>query len=167
MTIATSTAPRGLTGRHVLFIALGFFGTVASADAFLIYSAVRSWTGAEATSAYKAGQLYNRELIEAQAQAALGWRVDAKIDRQADGTARILVEAKDRPGAPLGGLAWTATLRRPTDKREDRSATLVERQGGVYRGTLAGIAAGQWDLVLETDDGRDKSYRSKTRLVLP
>jgi nitrogen fixation protein FixH len=166
-TTTTSTAPRGLTGRHVLFIAIGFFGTIASADAFLIYSAVRSWSGAETTSAYKAGQLYNRELADAHAQAALGWRVDARIDRQGDGAARIVLEAQDKLGAPLEGVAWTATLQRPTDKRDDRTVTLAEGPGGVHGGVLPGIAAGQWDLVVETRAGAERSYRSKTRLVLP
>jgi nitrogen fixation protein FixH len=168
MTTATSiTAPRGLTGRHVLFIALGFFGTIASADAFLVYSAVRSWTGAETTSAYKAGQLYNRELAQAKVQEALGWRVAVQIEREADGTARVRMEARDRPGAPLTRMAWTATLQRPTDKREDRSVALSEREAGVYAGALPRIAGGQWDLVVETQAGTEPGYRSKTRLVLP
>jgi nitrogen fixation protein FixH len=162
-----SAPPRGLTGRHVLFIAIGFFGTIASADAFLIYSAVRSWTGAETTSAYKAGQLYNRQLAEARAQTALGWRVDARIDRQGDGGARIVLEARDRLGEPLEGIAWTATLQRPTDKREDRTLTLAEGPGRVHAGVLPGIAAGQWDLVVATRPGTARSYQSKTRLVLP
>ncbi len=50
-----------------------FFGTIASADAVLVVSAVRTWSGTEATSAYKAGQLYNSELALARAQDARGW----------------------------------------------------------------------------------------------
>jgi nitrogen fixation protein FixH len=128
---------------------------------------VRSWTGAETSSAYKAGQLYNRELAEAQAQAALGWRVAAKVDRHADGIANIVLEAQDKRGGPLEGVAWTATLQRPTDKREDRTVTLAEGQGGVHVGVLPGIAAGQWDLVVETRAETGHSYRTKSRLVLP
>ena len=40
-----------LTGRKVFLIFVLFFGTIASADAFLLFSAIRSWTGAETTSA--------------------------------------------------------------------------------------------------------------------
>jgi nitrogen fixation protein FixH len=165
-TLVPTASSRRLTGRHVLFIALGFFATFASADAFLIYSAVRSWSGAETTSAYKAGQLYNRDRAEAQAQAALGWRVDATVARESDGTASIRMAARDKLGAPLAGLNWTATLQRPTDKRDDRAVTLNEGQGGVYVGAVPGLAGGQWDLVLETRDG-EHAYRRKTRLVLP
>jgi nitrogen fixation protein FixH len=166
MNPASSASPPRLTGRHVLIVLLGFFGTIASADAFLIYSAVRSWTGAEATSAYKAGQLYNAEIEQARLQAALGWRIDASAERQADQAVRISIEARDRTGQPLSALAWSSTLQRPTDKREDRMVPLSEGKAGFYAGTVAELGPGQWDLVIEVSHGGERIYRRKTRLVL-
>jgi nitrogen fixation protein FixH len=156
---------RRLTGWHVLSILLTFFGVIAAADAVLIFSAVRSWTGAETTSAYRAGQLYNSELAQAQAQAALGWDVDAKAERRPDGAVLVSITARDDMGRPLVGIAWSAVLQRPAAQRDDRTVLLKE---GAYAhvALLSGLAPGQWDLVVEGTRGGERAYRRRTRLVL-
>jgi nitrogen fixation protein FixH len=165
MTHAASIPRRRLTGWHVLSILLTFFGTVAAADAVLIYSAVRSWTGAETTSAYRAGQLYNGELALAQAQAALGWQVETRAERRPDDTVQVSVAARDRSGRPLTGVTWSAVLQRPTAQRDDRVVTL--RQGAyAHVAIMSDLAPGQWDLVVEGSRNGECAYRSKTRLVL-
>jgi nitrogen fixation protein FixH len=156
-----------LTGRKVLFMFAAFFGTIASADAILITSAVRSWSGAETTSAYKAGQLYNSEIALAQAQDARGWALASEAARQADGSVRVSVAAKDRLGAPLTRRAVTATLQRPTDKRADRTVELGEGAAGSYAALLFDLAPGQWDLVVDVVEEGERAFRRKTRVVLP
>ncbi|HEX2724411.1 MAG TPA: FixH family protein [Beijerinckiaceae bacterium] len=165
MTQAVSLSSRRLTGWHVLAILLTFFGTIAMADAVLIYSAVRSWTGAETTSAYRAGQLYNGERAQAQTQAALGWQVDARAERRPDDTVQVSVAARDQGGRPLTGVTWGAVLQRPTSQRDDRVVAL--RQGAYAQvAIISDLAPGQWDLVVEGSRGGERAYRSKTRLVL-
>jgi nitrogen fixation protein FixH len=164
MTHAASISRR-LTGWHVLSILLAFFGTIAVADAVLVYSALRSWTGVEATSAYRAGQLYNGELTQAQAQAMLGWQVEAKVERRPDETVQVSVAARDQAGRPLSGVTWSAILQRPTSQRDDRIVSL--RQGAyAHVAIMSGVAPGQWDLVVEGSRNGERAYRSKTRLVL-
>jgi nitrogen fixation protein FixH len=165
MTQAASISSRPLTGWHVLAILLTFFATIAIADAVLIYSAVRSWTGAETTSAYRAGQLYNGERAQAQTQAALRWQVDAGAERRPDDTAQVSVAARDQSGRPLTGVTWSAVLQRPTSQRDDRVVAL--RQGAyAHVAIIPDLAPGQWDLVVEGSRGGERAYRSKTRLVL-
>jgi nitrogen fixation protein FixH len=165
MTQAASLSTRHLNGWHVLTILLTFFGTIGVADAVLIYSAMRSWTGAETTSAYRAGQLYNGELAQAQAQAALGWHVDATAERRPDKTVQVSVTARDPMGRPLADVIWRAILQRPTSQRDDRVVPL--RQGGyAHVAIVTDLAPGQWDLVVEGSRGGERAYRSKTRLVL-
>jgi nitrogen fixation protein FixH len=165
MTQAVSISCRRLTGWHVLSMLLAFFGTIVMADAVLIYSALRSWTGAETTSAYRAGQLYNEELAQAQAQAALGWEVEVKAERRPDKMVQISVAARDHAGRPLAGLTWSAILKRPTSQRDDRVVVLME---GTYAhvAIVADLAPGQWDLVVEGSRGGERAFRRKTRLVL-
>lgn len=155
-----------LTGRKVFLILTLFFGTIASADAFLIVSALRSWAGAETTSAYKAGQLYNAEIALARAQNARGWVLDGRIERTLDGTAVVRVEARDDVGRAVERRTVVALLQRPTDKRGDRSIALRETSPGFYEGAGAEVAPGQWDLVLDVMEGGERAYRRKTRLVL-
>ncbi len=155
-----------LTGRKVAWIFVLFFGTVASADAVLVVSAVRTWSGAETTSAYKAGQLYNREIALARAQEARGWTVQSTVARRPDGAALFSVELRDPSGRPLPGRTLDATLQRPADKRGDRVLVLREASPGTYAGVADGIAAGQWDLVVDVVEGDERAYRRKTRVVL-
>ena len=155
-----------LTGRKMFVIFACFFGTIASADAFLITSAVRTWSGTEANSAYKAGQLYNSEFARAQAQEARGWRLDPVAIREADGSVRVTVVLSDRNGAALAGETVHASLERPTDKRGDRALDLTEAEPGTYAAVAHDLAPGQWDLVVDVVQDGERAYRRKTRVVL-
>jgi nitrogen fixation protein FixH len=163
----TVSSSGGLTGRKVFLILACFFGTVATADTFLVLSAVRTWSGTEATSAYKAGQLYNSELALARSQEALGWRVALNAERAPDGSVRLTAEVKDAGGEPLAGRTLAAVLQRPTDQKADRKATLVEGSAGNYLALVEDVAPGQWDLVVDVLDGGDREYRRRARFVLP
>lgn len=158
--------PRPLTGRKVALIFGCFFGTIVAADTFLVTSAIRTWSGTEATSAYKAGQLYNGELALARSQAARGWSLAMVAEREADGAVRLTVDARDGTGGPLAGRTLSVALQRPTDQREDRKVTLVEGVAGVYVAVLDGIAPGQWDLVADVVEGGERVFRRRTRTVL-
>ncbi|HEX2552423.1 MAG TPA: FixH family protein [Microvirga sp.] len=165
-TTAPSAVKPVLTGRRMFFIFAAFFGTIASADAFLVASAVRTWSGTEATSPYKAGQLYNGRLAEARAQDARGWRITPTVSREPDGSVRVEVTLRDRAGAPLAGETVTVTLERPTDKRADRGLDLTEAAPGTYAAVGHDLAPGQWDLVVDVLQGAERSFRRKSRVVL-
>lgn len=162
----SSTENPVLTGRRMFFIFAAFFGTIAGADAFLVASAVGTWSGTEATSPYRAGQLYNGMLAEARAQDARGWTASPRVSREADGSVRVEVGLRDRAGAPLMGETVAARLERPTDKREDRSLDLTEAAPGFYAAVAHDLAPGQWDLVVDVLQGAERSFRRKTRVVL-
>lgn len=160
------TRPQGLTGRHVLFILLGFFGSIATADGLLVWSALSTWSGTEATNAYRAGQLYNGELAHARAQAALGWHVESTVERMADGLATVRVTIADPKREPVTAVRVTGTLQRPTDKRADHPFELVATAPGTYVAEVSGLPAGQWDLSIDVNQGANRVYRRITRVVL-
>lgn len=162
-----STAPRRpITGRTVFIATAAFFGVVIAVNLVMIKFAVETLPGTEVDSAYRASLAYGAEIKAAQAQAQRQWRVDAHIERQADGRALVRVEARDRNGAPLVGLAFTGRLERPADKRADKDIVLAEVESGVYRGTVASVTPGQWDLVLESDGSGERLFLSRNRVVL-
>lgn len=162
-----STRPdRPLRGRTVLFSLLAFFGVVVGVNAVMITLAVRTLPGTEVDSAYRASLAYNGQIAAAREQDERGWRVAARIERAADGHAAIQVEARDAQGAPVPGLAFTARLQRPTDKRADRIVPLAERASGVYAGAAEEVAGGQWELVLEAERAAGRVFLSRNRIVL-
>lgn len=161
-----SRAPGRLTGRKVLMIFVAFFGTVASADAFLVTSAFRTWSGLDEPSPYQASQRYNAELRRAAEQDALGWRLDATAVRHPVAVATVNVTLADEEGKAVRGQAVQARLERPTDKRQDLSVELNEVGAGTYEARAEPVARGQWDLVVEVVGPNGVAFRRRHRIVL-
>lgn len=155
-----------LTGTRILAMFVAFFGTVAAADAVLVTSALRTWSGLEDPSPYQASQRYNAELSRARAQDELGWRLDATATRLPVGGASLLVTLADASGRPLRGRVLQARLERPTDKRLDLRADLLEVGAGTYRAEASPVPPGQWDLVVEVVGGDGVAFRRRHRIVL-
>ncbi len=168
MTGAEGYGPGGklLTGRVVLIWLLAFFGVVIGVNLTMMTLAIDTLPGTEVDSPYAAGNAYNQELNAARAQAARHWRVGAHVERLADGGASVRVEARDAEDAPLTGVAFTARLARPIDKRADRVVELSDRGTGVFRGAAEDVPPGQWDLIIEADRGSERVFLSRNRVVL-
>ena len=159
-------APGQLTGRKVLAILAAFFGTIATADAVLVGSALGTWSGLEEPSPYQASQRYNAELSRTRRQDALGWRLDASAARLPTAVAAITVVLADEAGRPLRGRTLRARLERPTDKRQDLRADLVEASAGTYVARAEPVARGQWDLVVEVVGEDGVAFRRRHRVLL-
>ena len=172
MTMPTIAPPRSsrssgrLTGRKVLILFVAFFGTIASADAFLVTSAFRTWSGLDEPSPYQASQRYNAELRRAAEQEALGWRLDATAVRHSVAAASVNVTLVDDGGEPVGGKAVQARLERPIDKRQDLRVDLIEVSAGTYSARAEPVARGQWDLVVEVVGAKGVAFRRRHRVVL-
>ena len=108
-------AGRPLTGRKVLAIALGAFAVVAAVNAVFVVLALGSWTGLERRNAYLEGLDYNRTLARAEAQRALGWRLDWQL-QAADGGQVLELRLRDADDRPVTGVEVKAEWRRPTPR---------------------------------------------------
>jgi nitrogen fixation protein FixH len=164
--IKSAERRRMLTGRAVLVWLLAFFAVVFAANGVMMKFAIETMSGTEVDSAYRASITFNAEARAARRQDERAWQVNGRAARDADGGAVVRVEARDKAGAPLTGLTFSAALERPTDKRADRRIALAELQSGLYGGKAADVAAGQWDLVLEADRAGERVFLSKTRVFL-
>ena len=161
-----SAAPKPLTGTTVLIILVAFFAVVIGVNVTMMELAIATLPGTDVDSPYAAGLTYEKEIAAARGQAARKWQVDVKIQRSADGNARVRIEARDAARRPVTGLKFLSRLERPTDKRADRSVELAEIGIGVYGGNAAAVAPGQWDLVLEGDARGERMFLSKNRVIL-
>ena len=159
-------SPKPLTGRMVLFMLVVFFGVVFGVNGLLATLAIQTLPGTEVDSAYSASLGYAKEITAARDQDARAWKVNAHVQRAADGGATVQVEARDNKGMPMAGLTFQGRFERPTDRRADQPVGLTDVGGGVYRGSAALIAPGQWDLVLEGDAAGQRMFLSKNRVLL-
>jgi nitrogen fixation protein FixH len=162
----TSVSPKPLTGAKVLFMLLTFFGIVIGVNMIMMRLAIQTLPGTDVDSAYSASLAYEGQIAAAHDQNARNWKVDAHIQRAADGGATLQVEARDDSGKPMSGLKFQGRFERPTDRRADLPVALAETGIGVYRGSAPMIAPGQWDLVLEGDAAGQRMFLSKNRVVL-
>ena len=159
-------SPKPLTGRKVLVMLLAFFGVVIGVNMIMMRLAIQTLPGTEVDSAYSASLAYENEIAAARDQNARNWKVDAHIQRGADGGATLQVEARDAGGKPMSGLTFQGRFERPTDRRADQPVELAEMGIGIYRGSALAIAPGQWDLVLEGTSSGQRMFLSKNRVVL-
>jgi nitrogen fixation protein FixH len=149
-------SPKPLTGRKVLFMLLAFFGVVFGVNFLMMKLAIDTLPGTEVDSAYSASLAYENEIAAAHDQNARNWKVDARVQRGADGSATLQVEARDDSGKPMSGLTFQG----------DQPVALAETGIGIYRGSAPQLAAGQWDLVLEGDAAGRRMFLSKNRVLL-
>ncbi len=161
-----SVSPKPLTGRKVLFMLVAFFGVVIGVNMVMMKLAILTLPGTDVDSAYSASLAYENEIAAAHDQNARNWKVDAHIQRSANGGATLQVEARDNSGKPMSGLKFQGRFERPTDRRADQSVALAETGIGIYRGSASLIVPGQWDLVLEGDAAGRRMFLSKNRVLL-
>jgi nitrogen fixation protein FixH len=162
----SSRAPKPLTGRFVLVSVVAFFAVVIGVNLIMMDLAVSTLPGTDVDSAYRASLTYQHEIDAAHDQDVRNWKVDARIERRTDGIAALRVVAHDHDGRPLAGMEFSGRLERPVDKREDKSVVLGEAERGVYRGNVAEVAPGVWDLVLEGELAGKRVFLSKNRVIL-
>jgi nitrogen fixation protein FixH len=156
---------RNLTGRHVLFLLLGFFGIVFAVNGILVHAAMSTFGGVETASSYKAGLQFEHEAAVAERQDALHWQVSGKLTRDGAGQAVLDVTARDAGGAPLAGLTADARLAHPADERLDHDIPVSPVAAGVFHGA-AQAQPGQWDLIVDLYRGGKRLFRSQSRVTL-
>jgi len=161
-----SAAPEPLTGTKVLVMLVVFFGVVIGVNVTMATLAKKTFPGTEVDSPYAAGLSYNKEIAAAQEQAARKWQVDAHIERSADGSATLQVEARDAGGQPITGLKFETGLEWPADSRDDRSFDLTEVGIGIYRGNAYAVARGNWALVIKAYENGERKFLSRNHVTL-
>ncbi len=156
---------RELTGRHVLFGLVAFFGVVFLVNAVLVRAAISTFGGVETASSYKAGLQFEHEVAVAERQDALHWQVNGRLTRNDAGQAVLDVTARDANGAPLSGLRADARLAHPADERLDRVDRSPRGGAGAFHGQAA-ARPGQWDLIVDLYRGSQRLFRSQSRVTL-
>jgi len=156
---------RTLTGRGVSFWLAGFFGLIFATNAIFITAAVKTFRGEDEQRPYLQGALYNQTLARRAEQARLGWQAGITARRTLSGNVRVVVQLRQRNGDPQTQASLTGELRHPADENRDRPLFFSEISPGVYQAASAGIAPGNWD-VLVSNQGHDP-FQASRRLWLP
>ena len=133
---------------------------VFAVNGYFVYVALASFPGAAGTDGFDLSNGYDRVLSAAEGQAALGWQVDADMDRDHHPVLRVT----DRSGAPLAGIAIVAQAERPVGPAT-RTALPFHAEGGADYISDTALFAGQWDLLV-TVNADGKSFTATRRIVV-
>ncbi len=137
---------------------------VVAVNGWLAYVATTSFSGLDTEHAYSQGLVYNDALADAAKSAALGWQVEARLDRRS-----LRVDLRDRDGRPLAGLRLIAYLTRPATTAFDRQAELAPLPGfdGRYTSAIDLPTGGAWDLRLVARRGAEDWQWTQRILLSP
>jgi nitrogen fixation protein FixH len=160
-----SRRPRELTGRKVLLWLVGFFVLVFAVNGVMVHAAISTFGGVDTQSSYQAGLVFEREVARAEAQQELHWRVEGKLKRAADGEAVLDISVRDAQGAPVTGLSADARLAHPADERLDHVIPIAGNGAGLFHGESV-AKPGQWELIVDFYRGKDRLFRSRSRVTL-
>lgn len=160
MPATTEDSEKKFTGKHMLLVMIGFFGTIISVNLALVYFAEHSWTGLIAKNGFVASQHFNELLEKAEAQKSRGWR-----SALTTGNDEITVSFHDKEGRALTQLDVSAVAQRPTHEGEDLPLKFVSMGEGryIYRGA---INKGVWVIDVSATQSGEDPYRQIFKVVL-
>jgi nitrogen fixation protein FixH len=154
-----------ITGRTVLMLLAGFFGTIFAVNGVFLALALSTNTGIVANEPYRKGLKYNERIAADEHQTELGWKSDIAFDNT---SGRLVVVLNDRDGIAVRGLNATVNIGRAATDREDISTPLTEVAPGRYESELPHHGFGSFVANLEARVPRDNAqglvYRARRRL---
>ena len=149
---------RPLTGRKTLAILMGSFAVVFAVNGYMVSQAVNTFSGEAASTfhgesesdEYLQGIHYNDLLDRRAEQKALGWQANVSAARNSTGFVRVVLDLKQKNGAPVSGLTLLGVLRHPSDAHRDRPLAFAAVSPGRYAATLVRVTPGSWDVELRS-----------------
>lgn len=163
--VAPSDSGFRLTGRHVFIILCCFFGVMLAVNLTMARFALTTFSGEVTSHPYEKGLKFNADIAASRAQEKLGWRVEGRATRGADGVALVEIEARDASNAPLSGLEIVAALEAPADRKRDKILAVRETAPGAYA-ARGPAEAGAWDLVMIVKRDGELRFQSRNRITL-
>lgn len=134
------------TGRHMVFVSLGFFGVIISVNIGMAVVASTSWTGLVVKNSYVASQEFEERRLAHEAQRAAGW---SAVFTHEGGRATLRVVDGAGVAVDLGEVQLT--VNRPVGGHDDQLLELERQADGTYASGLV-LPSGIWDAHLEAPD---------------
>lgn len=155
-----------LKGWHVLAMLLAFFGVTIAVNVVFTTYALSTFSGEDVSKPYLRGLEYNKTLAARAEQAKLNWSASIDVVRADSSGTDVTVVVTGANGEALSALDVSATLRRPTDARLDRTLTLTAIGEGRYRVRIDDLAAGQWDVIARVGVTEAPVFEAERRVLL-
>lgn len=154
-----------LTGWHVLFMLLAFFGVMIAVNVYFLFAAVKSFPGEQVEQSYEQGLRYNETLAEMDRQRALGWQVQMGFEKRENGEARLVSNWYDKTNDPLFSLQVSATIARPASDTDLQSISMSPDGPARYFTDLDDLGLGLWEVELTATSPDGETFSAHKQLV--
>ena len=128
------------TGKHMLFLALGFFGVIFSVNIGMAVVASTSWTGLVVQNSYVASQEFEEKRLAHEQQMAAGWQASFVYT-----PGMALLTVTDGAGKTVDLGPVNLMINRPVGGHDDQKVTLAASTDGSYAAALT-LDAGVWEM---------------------
>ena len=151
-----------LTGKHVIFIIIGFFSVVFGVNAYMVTQSIKTYRGEDTKQSYRQGLAYNDTLQKRKAQRATGWSADIKISN----TQAITLTISDDNATQVRGLTVTGILKHPAETDLDLPLTFTQNPDGSYTAALKNAPAGKWYLTTKAQRSDGLVFDTRNEITL-
>ena len=148
------------------YIFVGGFMLVLMVNFTMAYFATSTFSGLATDHAYEKGLAFNQTIEAGRKQEAMGWKVDAQVEPEANHGAHVTITYRTPDGKPVDGMVVKARFVRPTAKGHDREVALAQVGPGAYATLQELPLAGVWDLSVAAA-GTDVNYLINRRIIVP
>jgi nitrogen fixation protein FixH len=128
------------TGRHMLFLTVGFFGVIFAVNLGMAVVASTSWTGLVVQNSYVASQEFEEKRLAHEQQIAAGWQA-----RFAYSPGMVLLTVTDGEGKAVDLGPVSLMINRPVGGHDDQKLTLAASADGSYAAAVT-LGAGVWEM---------------------
>lgn len=167
MTDSTMDGTFKITGRHVVWSLIAFFGLIFAVNGYFLYAAISTYTGVVAQEPYRKGLHYNDRIADDELQQRRGWAVKLDLAPSRD---KLTLAVDGSDGKPVAGIALHGFVGRPASDKADMKVDFAEVSPGRYTAALPRLADGTWLIKLNgtLPDAKpgDPPYRLTKRLWL-
>lgn len=136
------TMPQGsrrFTGRHMVILAISFFGVIIAVNVGMAALAMRSWTGLVVDNSYIASQQFEEKRLARESQRAAGWQATLSY---LPGAARLVIVDGQRGPVELGDVLLK--LNRPVGGHDDQAVSFERKEDGSYEAQID-LPTGLWE----------------------
>lgn len=149
--------------KYIPWLFVAFFGLQAGLYTWFAHIAHSSYPGVVSERPYDKGVKYNEVIADADRQAALKWKLSLALEPNKT----VTLDALDRDGKPLQGLAILLWVTRPVSAGMDQALNLRETAPGHYEAAVRFPVPGLWALRAEARQGTSRAQISKRVEVTP
>lgn len=157
---------KGITGKHILLMMIGFFAVVFAVNGVFVTLAVKSFPGETERKSYLQGLNYNETLEKRRVQADMGWSAQIGVDTDSVGAPMLLTRIYDSSGRPLSSLEVNATATQHGDEHQILELALALRNAGEYSADAAVFTPGRWNVQITANSPEGAVFEAEKTLVI-